>query len=222
MEPPSTSPPRHPGGVRTVLSCRLVWLRRRQTVCSGKCRAGRRLQEKARAQHVAGLRAAAVLLKAEADRIEACPACCVRRSLCCPAVRAPRSGAPNRGCATHAMPGRRGRHAVSVPAPADRSPQPPKGQYGSGRRKRGHRGLPCEGAHDVAGARAIDSGGSPVSVTIVRTAVSPLVTLNLLEALAAGDIVLGRQFVDGSCDGSSGQRPIRIWCWTTRPGRPST
>jgi hypothetical protein len=37
-----------------------------------------------------------------------------------------------------------------------------------------------------------------VSVTIVRTAVSPLVILNLLEALAAGDIVLGRQFVDGA------------------------
>ncbi len=61
-----------------------------------------------------------------------------------------------------------------------------------------------------------------MSVTIVRTAVSPLVILNLLEALAAGDIVLGRQFVDGLCDGSSGRRPIRTWCWTTRPGRPST
>jgi hypothetical protein len=39
-------------------------------------------------------------------------------------------------------------------------------------------------------------------LTIVRTAVSPLVILSMLErahaALGGGDIVLGRQFVDGA------------------------
>src|SRR5262245_56084571 len=42
--------------------------------------------------------------------------------------------------------------------------------------------------------------GGSMTVTIVRTAVSPLVILSSLErahaALAGGDIVLGRQFVD--------------------------
>jgi hypothetical protein len=46
-------------------------------------------------------------------------------------------------------------------------------------------------------------------LTIVRTAVSPLVILSTLErahaTLAGGDIVLGRQFVDGASAPQAGQ-----------------
>jgi predicted nucleic acid-binding Zn ribbon protein len=78
MGSPTSRPPERHSGVRTADPllcpvCRKITLQGKQTVCSGKCRARRHRGHKAKAAQVAGLRQAAALLMAEAERLEATP-----------------------------------------------------------------------------------------------------------------------------------------------------
>lgn len=72
-------------------------------------------------------------------------------------------------------------------------------------------------------------GGAPTAVHLVRTNVSPLVILSMLErahdALAGGDLVRGRQFVDGAlrrlerAKAGQDEAPAE---WTATPEQPGT